>query len=110
MIDFILSNFQTVAGLVLAIILIIYAIFTRQWSLLQLAAYRLMLSAEWLMATRPGKTKMNVVYEEIWSLMPVWFKLFVNEITLKQKLQEWYDLAKDYTDDGTINQSIQTTK
>lgn len=105
MMDFILNNFQAVAGCILALILIVYAIFTRQWRLLQMAAYQLMLSAERLMATKPGKAKMKVVYAEIWLLLPGWFKLFVNEITLKQKLQEWYDLAKDYTDDGTVNQS-----
>jgi len=110
MIDFILSNFQAVAGLILAIILVGYAIFTRQWNLVQLAAYKFMLSAERLMATEQGKVKMKFVFNAMWEQLPRWLKTFVTEETLKDKLQEWYELAKDYMADGTINKSTPITK
>lgn len=106
MIDFILSNFEAVAGLIFAIVLVVYAIYTRQWNLVKLAAYKFMFSAERLMATDPGKAKMKEVYKEIWIMLPNWFKLFVKEETLREKLQEWYELAKDYMSDGTASKSI----
>jgi hypothetical protein len=44
--DFILNNFEAVAGVILATVLIVYSLITRQWDILKIAAYKLMLDAE----------------------------------------------------------------
>ncbi len=93
--DFILGNFEAVAGAILALILIFYALVTRQWSILQVAAYRFMLDAERLMATKQGKAKMEAVYAAVWQQIPKWLKRFVTEKTLREKLQDWYNIAKN---------------
>lgn len=95
MMDFVLSNYQAVAGMLLGAIVIIYALVTRQWSVLQLAAYRLMLDAERLMATKEGTEKMDAVYAAMWEQVPRWLKRFVTSKTLREKLQEWYNIAKN---------------
>ncbi len=95
MIDFILTNIEVfVTGLV-ALVLIIYALITRQWMVLRSAALSLMLSAERLMATEEGKKKMDWVYMATWQRLPNWLKTFISEESLRGKLQEWYNMAKD---------------
>lgn len=93
--EFIIGNLDAIIGLAVALALIIYALFTRSWSMLQLGAYKLMLSAERLMATAEGKQKMEVVFKVIWNRVPKWLKRFVTEKTVKDKLQTWYDIAKN---------------
>jgi hypothetical protein len=95
MMDFILINYQAAAGVILAVILIIYALVTRQWSILQVAAYRLMLDAERLMSTKEGIERMDAVYATVWQQVPKQLKRFVTEKTLREKLQDWYNLAKN---------------
>lgn len=108
MTDFILNNFEAVAGAILALVLLIYAVATRQWGLLQISAYRLMLSAERLMATEPGKTKMEEVFAAAWEQVPRWLKRFVTEKTLREKLQDWYNIAKNSLDGDVDEQIINT--
>lgn len=95
MTDFILGNFETVAGVILSAILIAYALVTRQWWILRAVAYRFMLDAERIMKTKAGKAKMDAVYAAIWEQVPKWLKRFVTEKTLREKLQDWYNLAKN---------------
>ena len=95
MIDFIMLNFEAVAGVILAICIIVYALITRQWSILQVAALRLMLNMERIMATSEGQAKMEMVYATMWKKLPGWMKRFVSEKTMRQKLQDWYNLAKN---------------
>lgn len=93
--EFILNNIDTIGALMISLMLVIWAIVTRQWSVLQVAAYRLMLSAERLMGTKQGKAKMEMVYAALWQQVPKWLKKFVTEKTLREKLQEWYNIAKN---------------
>ena len=95
MMDFILNNYEAVAGVILGAGLVMYAIVTRQWSVLQVVAYRLMLDAERLMSTAEGKAKMDAVYAAVWEQVPKWLKRFVTEKTLREKLQDWYNIAKN---------------
>lgn len=95
MIDFLLANIAPIGSGLVALILIIYALIARQWMVLRSAALSLMLSAEKLMATEEGKKKMDAVYRDIWRQVPAWLGVFVTEETLREKLQEWYDHAKD---------------
>lgn len=93
--DFIINNLEAVIGVLVALVLIAYAVINKQWSMLQVGAYRLMLSAERLMKTAEGKKKMEEVFKAVWMKIPKWLKRFVTEKTLREKLQQWYDLAKD---------------
>jgi hypothetical protein len=95
MMDFILNYYEAVAGVILAGVLIIYALVTRQWSILQVAALRLMLDAERLMATKEGIERMDAVSTAVWQKVPKWLKRFVSEKTLRKKLQNWYNIAKN---------------
>lgn len=102
MIEFILSNINAIGSLVVLFGLLLWALWTRQWDLLRITAYSLMLQAERLMATKQGKAKMDVVFVEIWQRLPVWLKRFVTEQTLRDKLQGWYNIAKNSLGDETI--------
>ncbi|MDD4390574.1 MAG: hypothetical protein PHW03_07210 [Eubacteriales bacterium] len=95
MIDLILNNFEACAGVLLSLALIIYATVTRQWGVLRLAAYKLMLDAERVMASKEGPAKMDEVYAAIWQKVPKWLKRFVTEKTMREKLQEWYIVARN---------------
>ncbi len=93
--DFILNNIDTIGSLLVAIVMVIWALVTKKWSVLQAAAYKLMLSSERLMATAEGKEKMEAVFAAVWQQLPKWLKKFVTEKTLREKLQDWYDIAKN---------------
>jgi len=95
MIDFLLANIAPIGSGLVALILIIYALATRQWMILRSAALSLMLSAEKLMATEEGKAKMELVLAAVWDQAPRWVKKFYDKNKLRLKLQEWYDIAKD---------------
>jgi hypothetical protein len=85
--------------------IIIYLVITKQWAVLRETAYRLMLRAEKVLDTAEGHEKMALVYTELYSLVPVWLRIFVTREDLETRLQRWYDAAKDWLDDGAINGS-----
>lgn len=95
MIEFILANMAPIGTSLVAIILIIYALVTRQWMVLRSAALSFMLSAERLMATEEGRKKMDWVLSAVWDQVPGWVRKFYDKNKLQHKLQEWYDIAKD---------------
>lgn len=95
MLDFIFNNFAPCASVVLSVLLLFYAIATKQWAIVKIAAYRLMLSAQKLMETKEGKDKMEYVYTVVTKITPNYIMKFISEETLRKKLQEWYDLTKD---------------
>lgn len=83
---------------------IIYLVITKQWAKLRGIAYALMLQAERVFSDGEGKLRFEAVFDQLYNhLMPLWFRLFVPPNELRRMLQEWYDLAKDYLDDGVIN-------
>jgi len=86
----------------------IYLISTRQWTKLRMQAYGLMLAAERLFGSGEGKKKFDAVFEKLYhNLIPAWFRMFVSPESIREKLQEWYDLAKDYLDNGKVDNSIE---
>lgn len=95
MIDFILSNIEAVGTALVAVILLVYAIITRQWGLVRTSALSLMLSAERLMTTKEGIEKMDWVLGEVWRKTPTWIKKVYTEDKLKEVLQKWYEDAKE---------------
>lgn len=111
MLDMILSliytNWISIGIIVLAIIYITYLMLTKQWAELRSIAYGLMLQAERLLRTSPGKEKFEAVFDALYAALPKWIRLFVSKKGLKSKLQVWYDLAKDYLDDTELNNAEQ---
>ncbi len=86
---------------------VIHLILTKQWTKLREQAYALMLSAEKLYGDDAGKEKFEAVFEKLYFvLIPAWLRPFVTEDIMRKKLQEWYDFAKDFLDDGEVNNSI----
>ena len=94
MIDFIAANMAPIGSGLVALILIVYALVTRQWMVLQSAALSLMLSAERLLATEQGQLKMEWVFREVNRLIPGWMRPYLTEDRLREILQELYDNAK----------------
>jgi len=83
---------------------IIYLAVTKQWTKLRGIAYALMLQAERVFAEGEGKQKFDAVFNKLYyDLIPPWLRVFVPPEIIREKLQEWYDIAKDYLDDGVIN-------
>ena len=74
---------------------LIFGGITRQWSLVRISAYQLMLSAEKSFCQqKKGKEKFEMVLSKLWEMLPGWKKAVGLE-RLRQKLQDWYNLAKD---------------
>lgn len=95
MIDFLLANMTEVVSLVVAIIMLVYALFTKQWALVKSSALSLMLSAERLMKTKPGEARMKEVFDWVWNSMPAVLRKFTTEEKLRALLQKWYNEGKD---------------
>ena len=93
--DFIIANFELIVSLVSIVILAVYAIATRQWSLLRICAYKLMLSAEREMALRSGQIRFNAVFDTLWGKAPKWVRKIYTKERMKLILQEWYESAKE---------------
>ena len=108
--EFILANFQLLGGGLVLIAVIIYAVFARQWNILKIAAYQLMVVAQKLMATSAGSARMEDVFQKVWKLVPPWLKKFTTEAMIREKLQAWYDiienLLKAETETGNNTEEI----
>lgn len=98
MTDFLLSNMETIGTLIVALVILAYAIITKQWAMVRTAALSLMLSAERLLTTVEGRAKMDFVLTALWDQVPGWVKRFYDKDKLRAKLQEWYNTAKDMID------------
>jgi len=84
---------------------IIYLAITKQWLKAREFAYQAMLLAERTFGDQDGKIKFDFVVRIVYKYLPAWLKTFVTEEKLHQLIQQWYDLAKDFLDDGIINSS-----
>jgi Mg2+ and Co2+ transporter CorA len=102
--EFLAGNWFALLLGVLCLAGIVYLAVTRQWEKLRGIAYALMLQAERVFSDGEGKKKFDAVFDKLYlDLIPAWLRVFVPPDELRRKLQEWYDLAKDYLDDGVIN-------
>ena len=101
-------NIQDLITLIVVLFIIGYALYLtimKKWVELREFAYALMLQAERLYKDNQGKEKFEVVFREVYDLIPVWLQKLIPPKSIREKLQEWYDLAKDYLDDGFINRT-----
>ncbi|MGI6085870.1 MAG: hypothetical protein ACOYIF_10605 [Acetivibrionales bacterium] len=84
---------------------IVYLTITRQWTKVRELAYQAMLLAERTFSDGDGKVKFDFVVRIVYKYLPSWIKLFFTEEHLRRIIQEWYNIAKDFLDDGIINDS-----
>ena len=103
--ELIISNWPSILIVALFALYAFYLVATEQWIRLRETAYMIMLKAEKIFKTGQGRKKFDYVFEQVYDLVPAWVKIFVSRDDLRLKLQEWYNLAKDYTDDGYMNNS-----
>ena len=104
--EILIGNWFIVLFLVMILAYDIYLVITKQWTKLREQAYALMLSAERVFGDGEGKKKFEAVFQRLYyNLIPPWLRLFVPPESIRDKLQEWYNLAKDYLDDGQVNGS-----
>jgi hypothetical protein len=102
--EFLMENWFVLLIAVTFLGWVIYLVITQQWTKLREQAYALMLSAERLYASDEGIKKFEAVFEKLYyNLIPPWLRMFVTPESIREKLQEWYNLAKDYLDDGSVN-------
>lgn len=99
-------NIQEWITLIIVLVIVGYALYLtlmKKWVDLREFAYVMMLSAERIFNDYQGKEKFEFVFRQVYDLIPVWLQKLIPPESLREKLQEWYDLAKDYLDDGLIN-------
>lgn len=94
-----------IALIIGALAVITYLVVTKQWTQIRQLAYQLMLRAEKVFTGINGPEKFAVVLTELYDRIPPWLKLFITRRDLEVMMQRWYDAAKDWLDDGTINGS-----
>jgi hypothetical protein len=87
-------------------------VWQKKWAELRELAYKSMLQIEKQYKAANGEQKFDALFITVYCQLPFWFQLmFPEKIAikyLKVRLQEWYDSAKDWTDDGLINGSSKT--
>lgn len=107
MTEYIMNNLSDIITMLISVIVAIWAVSKGKWELLKVVAFKFMFSAERLMATKEGTARMDAVYAAVWNRIPKWLKRFVSEKTLREKLQDWYNIAKnslgDDQDDSSNN-------
>jgi len=104
--NLIIQNWNSVVVILVFGIIILMLIIQKKWGALRTLAYKMMLAAEMAFSSGEGKKKFEAVFRTVYDLIPAWFKIFVPEELLREKLQEWFNMAKDWADDGNINGSV----
>lgn len=106
LLEFITQNWL---GLLLVIGFLVYFVYisiTKQWTKVRELAYQMMLLAERTFSNEDGKIKFDFVVRVVYKNLPPWLKLFVKEEDLRNLIQAWYEIAKDFLDDGQVNESV----
>lgn len=103
--DFIFQNWLGIIVTLAFIGYIVYLSVTKQWTMVREFAYQVMLLAERTFSDENGSIKFDFVVRIVYRYIPPWLKLFVKEDDVKQLIQLWYDSAKDFLDDGNVNNS-----
>lgn len=106
MLDFLTRNWLPVLIGACVLAYLIYLSITKQWVKVREFTYKAMLLAERTFSDADGKIKLDFVVRVVYKFLPVWLRLFVKEKHLENLVQGWYNTAKDFMDDGKINDSI----
>jgi hypothetical protein len=99
-----IDNWQITLAAIILIVWTVYLAITKQWTRLRETAYQLMLSAEKVMSTEDGQAKMDTVLEVFYNfVIPKLARSVYTKEQVRAQLQAWYNKAKDWLDDGIIN-------
>ena len=98
-----IQSWITVIILVGIVAYALYLLISKKWTQLRLFAYKLMLVAEKLYQEGQGAEKFEYVFDILYSYIPSWLKIILTEDKIKAQLQKWYDMAKDYLEDGVLD-------
>lgn len=104
--DFIIQNWASIVIVLTFLLTVILLAIQKKWGIIRELAYRMMLAAEMAFASGEGKKKFEAVFKTVYDMIPAWLKIFVPENLLREKLQKWFDIAKDWADDGVVNDSV----
>lgn len=104
-IEFLLKNWISVVVVAVLLVYTGYLAITNQWEKIRQLAYKLMLLAERSFRNQDGEVKFDFVVRIVYRSIPSWMRIFIKEEDICGLIQKWYDLAKDFLDDGEINQS-----
>lgn len=103
--EFITKNWLVLLAFACIAAYIIYLTITKQWTKVREFTYQTMLLAERIFSEQDGKIKFDFVVRIVYKYLPPWVKIFFTEEHLRKLIQEWYDIAKDFLDDGMVNAS-----
>ncbi len=104
-VEFITQNWLGILIAIGILAFIVYLGVTKQWTRIRGFAYRIMLLAERNFSDGEGQLKFNFVVGVVYKYIPVWLRLFIKESDIRSLIQKWYETAKDFLDDGQINDS-----
>ncbi len=104
--EFIAQNWLGLLIAAGALVYIVYLGITKRWTKIREFAYQMMLLAERNLANEDGQMKFDFVVGVVYKYIPVWLRFFVKETDIRSLIQKWYELAKDFMDDGEINDSL----
>ncbi len=104
--NYIIENWASIVVMVLLIGYVIYLVITKQWEQLRSLGFRLMLEAERVFGYGAGKQKFEYVFKQLYAIIPRWLRLFITEQYFREALQKWYNMIKDYFDNGKLDSSI----
>lgn len=104
-----LYNYGWVITLVSALCIKLYLVYKKYGKLIMLkelreTAYKLMLASEKKFDI--GKEKKDWVAAKLYFVLPDSLKIFIDIENVEKFVQDCYDEAKDYLDDGKFNDSI----
>jgi hypothetical protein len=104
--NFIIQQWPSIVIIAAFIIWVGYLVVKRKWDQLRSMAYQMILQAERvIVGTNRGQERFETVFQEIYNMIPAWLRFWFPDYLLREKLQEWYNLIKDYLDDGKIDGS-----
>ncbi len=111
MLEFMKENWTSILAVLILVGWTIYLVITRKWDYLRAKAYEIILYAEnYITGTKRGKERFELVIRTLYSLIPGWLRFIITEQTLREKLQEWFDILKDAMDNGKIDNSTGTNE
>jgi hypothetical protein len=105
-IDFLCENWLIILISILVLTYIIYLSVNKRWTKVREFAYRVMLLAERTFSDDDGQMKFDFVVRIVYKSMPSWMQLFISQENIKRFIKTWYEIAKDFLDDGEINSSF----
>jgi len=98
------TNWELYSAILIGIIFCIVLVFMGRWAVLRGIIYKMMLAAEMLFQSGEGTARFEAVLNALYIKYPILI-LLISEDKLRATIQEYFDKAQDWADDGMINGS-----